>query len=758
MQAEASAKSTSVASIRDPESNAGGNSPQIIAYNVGCRPETLVPGRTQRQWMDETPDRFAYRCLPLVVANQMGWDVVNPVSFRARWLGGAAASDIQLEADDSNFDYVNGHFGNGVLTFQISSLFRTPPGTGLLVSGPPNAPKDGLYALTGFVETDWTHATFTMNYLFTRSWHWVEFAVGESFCRLIPVAPQQIEELQAVQVPLDEAPKLARKHKEWSAGRNDFNRNMKNPWSQQATAGWQKKYFQGLDDDGTKLADHRTHVRLSRFTGATGPSFAEATKGVAKAGASTMSPADVLWHDQTCFATRQQKQANVLVGIAHVLRRSDARTDDEQVFLDSFDRFIAADPDIVYEVLTEPRMYCWTRLAFALLDVVRNNSARSPFVSDYCEATGESDLASVLGRHLRQFPLFELSAAMLSKRDCRFPSPLRLQLPTAIPGTRICLEGIGEASISGFVNGQLFYSTAAGEQQPEVSDESAATELPVWRSPCVEYKGWRLRMQPQAAVGLGLAAADACLRVANEFQRTHAELIRRAMESIERYASDCFEQMSATTKIVGLKPIEHGEYTNVSFSELPGLMLLSVIDNPQVMADRMIHEFHHNRLFHLEDHDAILDPAGPADSAFYSPWRDDPRPLRGVLHGLYVYIAVGRYWLNIWRSVEDVDIDRAFVADQSRRVILQCRKAQATLADNAVFTPLGEGLFSQIRVDIETLEDAARLYDVPADTEAWTMSSDGRLARQISHAGDRVLTVNEAVQQHHESFKLGSNR
>ena len=41
----------------------------------------------QRDWMDATPHRYAYRCLPLTIVNQTGWWIKNPVGFTATWRG-----------------------------------------------------------------------------------------------------------------------------------------------------------------------------------------------------------------------------------------------------------------------------------------------------------------------------------------------------------------------------------------------------------------------------------------------------------------------------------------------------------------------------------------------------------------------------------------------------------------------------------------------------------------------------------------------
>src|SRR3546814_6537370 len=40
---------------------------EITAYTVSAGAPDLRPGSRQRQWMDDTPGRFAYRCLPLAI-------------------------------------------------------------------------------------------------------------------------------------------------------------------------------------------------------------------------------------------------------------------------------------------------------------------------------------------------------------------------------------------------------------------------------------------------------------------------------------------------------------------------------------------------------------------------------------------------------------------------------------------------------------------------------------------------------------------
>ena len=134
--------------------------------------------------MTETPEAFAYRCLPLNIANAHGWEVLSPCTFDARWWGGTATDqvEIKLMSDSDPRIAPVSLFGQGILTFHIAGLFRTPPGWNLWVGGSPNRPKENIYPLTGVVETDWAPYTFTMNWRFTRRYRWVRFEAREPIC------------------------------------------------------------------------------------------------------------------------------------------------------------------------------------------------------------------------------------------------------------------------------------------------------------------------------------------------------------------------------------------------------------------------------------------------------------------------------------------------------------------------------------------------------------------------------------------------
>ena len=65
---------------------------KLVCYQINDEAPTIVPGRSERAWMDATGQHFAYRCLPLTIANSMGWEILCPIGVTAGWNGGPESS------------------------------------------------------------------------------------------------------------------------------------------------------------------------------------------------------------------------------------------------------------------------------------------------------------------------------------------------------------------------------------------------------------------------------------------------------------------------------------------------------------------------------------------------------------------------------------------------------------------------------------------------------------------------------------------
>ena len=234
---------------------------ELTAFVVGqTAPHPWIAAPATRAWMDATPDQFANRCLPLLIANQAGWLLLNPSRVLLRWDGTRARGGLVVESDDPAC-VVSSHFGQGIATWSMPYLFRTPPQWDLLVRGPANCPKDGVYALDGIVETDWTVSTFTMNWQLTRPGLDVVFEEDEPYAMLVPQRRGDVERFQPRLRSAEEDRVVKAEHEEWADSRLAFNAELKHREPGELGPGWQRDYFRGRSDQARK-AGHRTKLRI----------------------------------------------------------------------------------------------------------------------------------------------------------------------------------------------------------------------------------------------------------------------------------------------------------------------------------------------------------------------------------------------------------------------------------------------------------------------------------------------------------------
>ena len=230
----------------------------------------IVVGSPKRDWMDKTRNKFAYRCLPLIVANTLGWQILCPHEVDVVWNGGKSISDLSVHVNGP-YKFASSHFGDGVLTFTLPFLIRTTKNHDLYVKGPTNLPKRGIHALEGLVETDWLTFTFTMNWKMTEPGKKIRFEKGEPFCQFFPYPKNYISDFDPILKTPSEC--TLEMYEKYNKKRIDFNEYLKIDKSPDAGKKWQKFYFRGEypeDDFDVKCTDlgfdHNTTSQTKPFS------------------------------------------------------------------------------------------------------------------------------------------------------------------------------------------------------------------------------------------------------------------------------------------------------------------------------------------------------------------------------------------------------------------------------------------------------------------------------------------------------------
>jgi hypothetical protein len=217
----------------------------------------------KRPWMDATAETYAYRCLPLTMANQLGIWITNPAGFACMWTGDDALGAIDFMWDEGTgefHDLVSNHFGHGIITWTMPFLIRTRPAQSrLLVTGPLNQPVPNLTPLAGLIESDWACMTFTMNWRIDLAMVPVRFPAGAPIAQMIPLVRNVAKDMESAKVrklTIEDDPDVASKYRAWSDSRSVFHQAQRA--GKVGPESWQKEYFVGKHDHG-ESGPHEGH-------------------------------------------------------------------------------------------------------------------------------------------------------------------------------------------------------------------------------------------------------------------------------------------------------------------------------------------------------------------------------------------------------------------------------------------------------------------------------------------------------------------
>ncbi len=158
-----------------------------------------------------------------------------------------------------------------------------------------------------------------------------------------------------------------------------------------------------------------------------------------------------------------------------------------------------------------------------------------------------------------------------------------------------------------------------------------------------------------------------------------------------------------------------------------GAIATSVPPSAESMAETLVHEFQHTKLCGLMDMLPLIEPSGERG---YAPWREDPRPIGGILQGAYAFAGIVRFW-DVQRRLktEPDDILRASVLYERWRQAIEL--TMGTLLESGLLTAAGIEFVTALRRRGGSGESAA----VPAEAMeiASEVALDNWLTWQLRH-------------------------
>lgn len=172
------------------------------------------------------------------------------------------------------------------------------------------------------------------------------------------------------------------------------------------------------------------------------------------------------------------------------------------------------------------------------------------------------------------------------------------------------------------------------------------------------------------------------------------------------------ELAAGVRALVPLVPDAGGLDNSATSMDAFGAMGLTAPSAPVELALTLVHEFQHSKLGALMDVVPLHDPADPG--RYFAPWRRDPRPIGGLLQGIYAFLAIAETWhrLSVVPRLEDAGLrGLAEVREQTAAAL-------DSLAGTAALTPAGHRFVAGLRSTLDRLRALAVPPHVSAQASA----------------------------------------
>ena len=192
---------------------------------------------------------------------------------------------------------------------------------------------------------------------------------------------------------------------------------------------------------------------------------------------------------------------------------------------------------------------------------------------------------------------------------------------------------------------------------------------------------------------------------------THAHALDEMLAEVGRVGGGGWEHMVSIVKAITLvivRGMPDLPYFSGSTSDTWGAIHMSTPSNPVVLAESLTHEAAHLWL-HLVEEVGEFAPGAWEENEWISPWREDPRPIGGIIHGVHVFSSAAlvlSQWLRegpttpAGVSREDIEARASFLVAQVEEGITELSRHSGLASTALEIASASETRLSQVRFRI----------------------------------------------------------
>lgn len=213
----------------------------------------------QREWMDLTDGRHAYKCFPVSMANSIGWSISFLDDIEFIWDGITDSTPDHVKIIRSGPQVANADRGQATISFNSELRFKTDENTSILSIVPPNYWIDGAIPYTSIISTSFYKHPYPIAWKITKPNENIIIPAGTPVATLIPIS---LTDFSKVELNIYDKP-----HDPYEGQENEEKLKAVKRISQEG--GFTNFYRDAVDHNGISVGSHELkslNLRINDFT------------------------------------------------------------------------------------------------------------------------------------------------------------------------------------------------------------------------------------------------------------------------------------------------------------------------------------------------------------------------------------------------------------------------------------------------------------------------------------------------------------
>lgn len=256
--------------------------------------------------------------------------------------------------------------------------------------------------------------------------------------------------------------------------------------------------------------------------------------------------------------------------------------------------------------------------------------------------------------------------------------------------------------------GSLVFA-AAGSEVTRVPD--VRRSMPRWlasRQLHSDVLSWFIDLDDISGFGQTRDAIP-CARLDDEAVDKWQKLFSETCQLLASHHAGWADEISTVYRSLSPLQTVDGKSQSVTFVEAFGACALTKPITAVSFAETLVHELQHNKFNAMIEFFPMISP--DAEGLYCAPWRPDPRPLDGLLHGIYAFFGVADFW-RVQRFVPDSPKAVSSASFHFARWRMAVRAALETALASEYLTRRARLLFSSMQEVVDSWMSEAVPIDV----------------------------------------------